>query len=80
MSTEEKRAATLAVKTARAVFALVAAFDLDMIQRDVVTAFLNSMLESEVYTKCPPGFEALNQCWLLYRALYGLRISLRLWQ
>ncbi|KAL2695503.1 hypothetical protein AAEP93_000288 [Penicillium crustosum] len=80
MSTEEKRAATLAVKTARAVFALVAAFDLDMIQRDVVTAFLNSMLESEVYTKCPPGFEALNQCWLLHRALYGLRMSPRLWQ
>ncbi|KAI2685533.1 hypothetical protein LCP963914a_4860 [Penicillium roqueforti] len=80
MSTEEKRAATLAVKTARAVFALVAAFDLDMIQRDVVTAFLNSMLESEVYTKCPPGFEALNQCWLLHRALYGLRMSPKLWQ
>ncbi|KAG0155339.1 hypothetical protein PDIDSM_914 [Penicillium digitatum] len=50
---DEKRAATLAVKTARAVFALVAAFDLDMRQRDVVTAFLNSSLQSETYTKCP---------------------------
>jgi hypothetical protein len=30
ITTEEKRAATLAVKTVRAVFALVAAFDLDM--------------------------------------------------
>ncbi|KAG0160097.1 hypothetical protein PDIDSM_7624 [Penicillium digitatum] len=37
----------------RAVFALVAAFDLDMRQRDVVTAFLNSSLQSETYTKCP---------------------------
>ncbi|KAG0158419.1 hypothetical protein PDIDSM_5933 [Penicillium digitatum] len=53
LSTDEKRAATLAVKTARAVFALVAAFDLDMRQRDVVTAFLNSSLQSETYTKCP---------------------------
>ncbi|KGO52525.1 hypothetical protein PEX2_081360 [Penicillium expansum] len=80
MSTEEKRAATLAVKTARAIFALVAAFDLDMRQRDVVTAFLNSVLQGEVYTKCPPGFEREGYCWLLHRALYGLRLSPRLWQ
>ncbi|KAJ6047199.1 uncharacterized protein N7446_012033 [Penicillium canescens] len=80
ITTEEKRAATLAVKTARAVFALVAAFDLDMIQRDVVTAFLNSAIQGEVYTKCPPGFERSGHCWLLLRALYGLRMSPRLWQ
>jgi Reverse transcriptase (RNA-dependent DNA polymerase). len=79
LSIEEKRAATLAIKTARAIFALVAAFDLDIIQRDIVTAFLNSVLQSEVYTKCPLGFEALNQCWLLHRVLYGLRMSPRLW-
>ncbi|KAG0158330.1 hypothetical protein PDIDSM_5843 [Penicillium digitatum] len=80
LSTDEKRAATLAVKTARAVFALVAAFDLDMRQRDVVTAFLNSSLQSETYTKCPPGFEREGHCWMLHRALYGLRMSPRLWQ
>ena len=80
MTPEEKRAATLAVKTARAVFALVAAFDLDMTQRDVVNAFLNSILQDEVYTRCPPGFEAPGRCWMLHRALYGLRMSPRLWQ
>ncbi|CAG8897453.1 unnamed protein product [Penicillium nalgiovense] len=80
MTPEEKRAATLAVKTARAVFALVAAFDLDITQRDVVNAFLNSILQDEVYTRCPPGFEALGRCWMLHRALYGLRMSPRLWQ
>ena len=80
ITTEEKRAATLAFKTARAVFALVAAFDLNMIQRDVVTAFLNSVLQGEVYTKIPPGFEHLGHCWMLLRALYGLRMAPRLWQ
>ncbi|OQE59396.1 hypothetical protein PENNAL_c0325G00318, partial [Penicillium nalgiovense] len=80
MTPEEKRAATLAVKTARAVFALVAAFDLDMTQRDVVNAFLNSILQDEIYTRCPPGFEASGRCWMLHRALYGLRMSPRLWQ
>ncbi|KAI1829116.1 hypothetical protein DTO027I6_9863 [Penicillium roqueforti] len=80
MTPEEKRAATLAVKTARAVFALVAAFDLDMKQRDVVNAFLNSILQDEIYTRCPPGFEVSGRCWMLHRALYGLRMSPRLWQ
>ncbi|OQD85533.1 hypothetical protein PENSOL_c040G03155, partial [Penicillium solitum] len=79
---EEKRAATLAARTARMIFALVAAFDLDLRQRDAVTAFLNSKLspEQEVYTHMPEGFQSLGKCWKLRRALYGLRISPRLWQ
>lgn len=44
MIIDEKRAAILVVKTARAIFALVVAFDLDMKQRDVVNVFLNSIL------------------------------------
>jgi hypothetical protein len=80
ISAEEKRAATLAARTARMIFALVAAFDLDLRQRDAVTAFLNSILTKEVYTKMPEGFEIPGRCWKLRRALYGLRISPRLWQ
>jgi hypothetical protein len=45
ITSEEKKAATLAARTARMIFALVAAFDLDLRQRDAVTAFLNSILE-----------------------------------
>jgi hypothetical protein len=62
------------------IFALVAAFDLDLRQRDAVNAFLNSKLEKEVYTRMPEGFESLGKCWKLRKALYGLRISPRLWQ
>ncbi|KAJ5504596.1 hypothetical protein N7463_007470 [Penicillium fimorum] len=82
ISHEEKRAATLAARTARMIFALVAAFDLDLRQRDAVTAFLNSKLDQqkETYTYMPEGFQTLGKCWKLHRALYGLRISPRLWQ
>ena len=44
LSIEEKRAVILAIKTARAIFALVVVFDLNIIQRDVVTIFLNLVL------------------------------------
>ncbi|KAJ6030953.1 uncharacterized protein N7446_007597 [Penicillium canescens] len=80
ISSEEKRAATLAARTARMIFALVAAFDLDLRQLDAVTAFLNSRLEKEVYTRMPEGFVTIGKCWKLQKALYGLRISPRLWQ
>jgi hypothetical protein len=80
ITAEEKRAATLAAKTARMIFALIAAYDLDLRQRDAVTAFLNSRLEKETYTQMPEGFGKPGKCWRLLRALYGLRISPRLWQ
>ncbi|KAJ5748146.1 uncharacterized protein N7511_009842 [Penicillium nucicola] len=80
ISSDEKRAATLAARTARMIFALVAAFDLNLRQRDAVTAFLNSKLEKDVYTRSPEGFETPGKCWKLRKALYGLRISPRLWQ
>jgi hypothetical protein len=62
ISSDEKRAATLAARTARMIFALVAAFDLDLRQRDAVTAFLNSKLEKPVFTRMPDGFETLGKC------------------
>ncbi|KAJ6111048.1 hypothetical protein N7486_003283 [Penicillium sp. IBT 16267x] len=80
ISAEEKRAATLAARTARTMFALCAAYDLDIRQRDAVNAFLNSKLRAQVYTKMPEGFDTQGRCWLLLRALYGLRIAPRLWQ
>jgi hypothetical protein len=80
ISPDEKRAATLAAKTARAIFAISAAFGLRLRQKDAVTAFLNSPINGEVYTQMPEGFREPGQCWKLLRALYGLKISPRLWQ
>jgi hypothetical protein len=50
ITAEEKRAATLTTKTARMIFALIAAYDLDLRQRDIVIAFLNTQLDKETYT------------------------------
>lgn len=80
LSTEEKYSATLAARTARAVLALVAAFDLDTHQFDAVNAFLNSTLDETVITEMPEGFRQSGYYWKLLRALYGLRKSPRLWQ
>jgi hypothetical protein len=55
MTTEEKYSATLAVRTARMIFALAAAFDLDTAQLDVVNAFLNNTFPNKVYVELPPG-------------------------
>ncbi|KAJ5101017.1 hypothetical protein N7456_007069 [Penicillium angulare] len=80
ITAEEKYSATLAARTARAVLALVAAFDLDTYQFDAVNAFLNSILDEEVITEFPEGYRQPGQCWRLRKALYGLRKSPRLWQ
>ncbi|CRL22251.1 Reverse transcriptase, RNA-dependent DNA polymerase [Penicillium camemberti] len=60
---KEKRAATLTARTVRIIFTLVAAFNLDLRQRDTVTTFLNSKLspEQEVYTHIPEGFQSLDR-------------------
>jgi hypothetical protein len=80
MTSEEKRATTLAARTARAVLALVAAFGWNTRQLDAMNAFLNSELDEEVYTEMPEGFRRSGSCWRLSRALYGLRRAPRLWQ
>ncbi|CEL02103.1 hypothetical protein ASPCAL03275 [Aspergillus calidoustus] len=79
-SAEEKRAATLTARTFRTIMALVAAFDLDTTQYDATNAFLNALLDEDVYVSLPDGFKAKGKIWKVIRALYGLRRSPRLWQ
>ncbi|EED14304.1 conserved hypothetical protein [Talaromyces stipitatus ATCC 10500] len=76
----EKRAATLAARNFRLMMALAAIFDLEIVQYDAVNAFINSLLDEEVYTLCPDGFKQSGKVIKLRRALYGLRRSPRLWQ
>jgi len=60
-NSQDTYAATLAVRTFRALMALTAAYDLEALQLDAVNAFLNSPIDEEIYCKCPPGYENLGK-------------------
>lgn len=74
-------AATLAAKSFRTAMAIAAYFDLEIMQYDVVGAFLNAMITAEnpVVCELPDGFREPGMCVKLNRALYGLRDSPLLW-
>ena len=60
----------------RVLFALIAHYDLEYKQYDIITAFLNAAIDYKVWAKQPHGFEDRggkgNVC-LLLKALYGLK-------
>ena len=66
----------------RAVLAIAAAKNLEMIQLDIKTAFLNGDLQEEIYMEQPEGFvipgKEKHVCRLL-KSLYGLKQASRAW-
>ena len=79
LSSEETFAPASNMSTLRVLLSLVAQRDYDAHHLDVKTAFLNGELETEVYIKCPPGFEVPGKVWKLEKALYGLRQAAQAW-
>ena len=66
----------------RILLALVAQFDMELVQMDVKTAFLHGDLEEEIYITQPDGFKvAGKENWVckLNKSLYGLKQSPRQW-
>jgi hypothetical protein len=53
---------------------------LELIQYDVVNAFVNAELEEDVFMKMPLGHRRTRTILKLNKALYSLRKSLLLWQ
>lgn len=66
----------------RVFLAIAASRNYELVQADVVTAFLNGSLEEEIYMKQPPGFEdpnAPHKVCRLIKSLYGLKQAGRVW-
>jgi hypothetical protein len=64
----------------RCLLAYAAAFEYEIIQADIRTAFLNGPLEDAFYLRQPPGFtDGTNRVWKPHKALYGLKQGARAW-
>ena len=66
--------------TVRTCLSVAAAKNLNVLQMDVVTAFLNGRLDEEIYLRVPSGVPSTyGKIWRLRRSLYGLKQSPRQW-
>ncbi|UYV61059.1 hypothetical protein LAZ67_1003272 [Cordylochernes scorpioides] len=66
----------------RTILSLCALLDMEMIQLDVKSAFLNGDLEEELYMEQPQGYENPdfpNHVCSLQKSIYGLKQSPRMW-
>ena len=75
---EETYAPVALLEAIRLLLAFTSCLDFKLFQLDVNSAFLNGLLNEEVYVSQPPVFEDINypdHFYKLKRALYGLRSS-----
>lgn len=64
----------------RAILATVAKYNMELVQFDVKTAFLNSPLEEDIYMQQPEGYEdRSSRVCHLKKGLYGLKQAPRNW-
>ena len=61
----------------KVLFAIMAHYDLDCEQMDVITAFLNALLKELIYVEYSTRYKVGNMICRLLRALYGLKQSPR---
>jgi hypothetical protein len=70
------------LESIRILLAYATHHDFKLYQMDVKSAFLNGLLQEEVYVEQPPGFEDSkfpNHVYKLHKALYGLKQAPRAW-
>ena len=78
----ETFAPTARYSAVRAILALAALEDMEIHSLDISNAYLNGVLEEEIYMELPEGFEDLGKpgdVLLLLKACYGLKQAARVW-
>ena len=79
---DESYAPVARLESIRMLLAYASHMNFKLFQMDVKSAFLNGIIEEEVYVKQPPEFEDekyLNHVYRLNKALYGLKQGPRAW-
>jgi hypothetical protein len=79
---EENFAPVARLEAIRILLAFSVAKGFKLHQMDVKSAFVNRVLEEQVYVRQPPGFESEkypHQVYKLWKALYGLKHTPRAW-
>jgi hypothetical protein len=79
---EETFSPVARLEVIRILLAFFVAKGFELYQMDVKSAFLNGVLEAEVYVWQPPGFESEkypHQVYKLRKVLYGLKQAPRAW-
>jgi hypothetical protein len=68
------------LESIRVICLLAAKYDLELDQMDVSTAYLNGVLDDDIFVSPPDGIEIPEgHCWRLKRSLYGLKDAGRTW-
>jgi hypothetical protein len=79
---EESYSPVIAKEILRLMLTIGAVLDYEIDAMDVITAFLNGVIDCEVYVKHPPGFDTSKNprdVLRVLRSVYGLKQSPRLW-
>ena len=79
---EETYAPISRLEAIRLLLAFTSCLEFKLFQMDIKFAFLNGLLNEEVYVAQPLGFEDINypdHVYKLKRALYGIKQALRAW-
>ena len=77
---DETFAPVVKFTTLRTILALAAEMDLEVHQLDVKTAYLNGVLDEEIFLEPPEGFKSRDGIvWRLKKSLYGLKQAGRVW-
>lgn len=76
---DEVYAPVVRYTSVRYLFALAAKYDLEMIQMDAISAFLQGDIDTEIYMAQPEQYEENSQVCLLNKSIYGLKQASRQW-